>query len=77
MTTDDIAAINNFIYEQRLRDPSPIAAIKEVRERFQVGLGTAKHLVESHPAWFSIVDANRPLQEIAEQILTQADLTQQ
>ena len=77
MTSDDIAAIDAFICAQRLQGSNAIDAIKAVRQRFQVGLGIAKGLVECHPAWFSIVEANRPFQELAEQVFAEKDSTPQ
>ena len=71
----DFAAIDAFIADQRLRGPSAINAIKAVREHFHVNLAIAKRLVEQHPAWFSVVEANRPFQEVTAQIFKELDST--
>ena len=69
----DFAAIDTFIAEQRRQGPSAISAIKAVRERFNVNLAIAKRLVEEHPAWFSVVEKNRPFQEAVEKIFAEFD----
>ncbi len=38
-------------------------AIKASMQRFGIGLGEAKSLVTSHPAWKQTADASRPFQD--------------
>ena len=63
----------NAIGHMKRQGLSPIDAIKAVRSQFSVGLGDAKRLVMSHPAWAVEAAATATLCDEIEVALHQLD----
>jgi hypothetical protein len=72
----DMIAVNQFIATKHASGVHTIAIVKEVREKFSVGLGVAKDFVESHPELWREVKAKQPLLDTIERVLFDEDSTE-